>query len=88
MTGPELIDIARDGLMTYARVAGPLMGVILLVGVIISFLQAVTQIQEQTLTFVPKMLIAGFALLVVFLGSFIERLTGDIAASLAQFGGG
>ena len=40
MTGPELIDIARDGLMTYARVAGPLMIVILMVGVLISWIHA------------------------------------------------
>lgn len=87
MTGPDVIDIARDGLMTFARAAGPLMILILLVGVIISFLQAVTQIQEQTLTFVPKMVLAGLGLffLLPFMGDalsgFMVRLASRIASS-------
>jgi flagellar biosynthetic protein FliQ len=88
MTSPELIDVARDGLLTYARMAGPLMMIILVVGVVISFLQAVTQIQEQTLTFVPKMLIAGLSLF--FLFPFIgDSLSGYMArlASRIAFGG-
>jgi len=60
MTGPELIDIARDGLMTYARVAGPLMVVILIVGVVISFLQAVTQISRTDAYFRPENGYCGF----------------------------
>jgi len=59
MTGIEVIDVARESLMAYAKVAGPLLIVTLVVGVIISFLQAVTQIQEQTLTFVPKIIITS-----------------------------
>ena len=88
MTGPELIDIARDGLVTYARAAGPLMLVILVVGVVISFLQAVTQIQEQTLTFVPKIVIAGLSLffLLPFMGDALSGYMARLASRIA-FGG-
>lgn len=57
MTGPAIIDVARDGIITFLKVGGPLMVVALIVGLVISLLQALTQLQEQTLVFVPKMLI-------------------------------
>jgi len=88
MTGPELIDIARDGLVTYARAAGPLMIIILIVGVLISFLQAVTQIQEQTLTFVPKMVLAGLGLffLLPYIGDALSGYMARLASRIAQGG--
>jgi flagellar biosynthetic protein FliQ len=88
MTGPELIDIARDGLITYARAAGPLMIIILMVGVLISFLQAVTQIQEQTLTFVPKMVLAGLSLffLLPYIGDALSGYMARLASRIAQGG--
>ncbi|KAA2234815.1 flagellar biosynthesis protein FliQ [Salinarimonas soli] len=63
MTGPAIIDVARDGIFTFLKVGGPLMVLALLVGLVISLLQALTQLQEQTLVFVPKMLILLAALL-------------------------
>ena len=88
MTGPELIDIARDGLITYARAAGPLMIIIVMVGVVISFLQAVTQIQEQTLTFVPKMVMAGLGLffLLPSIGDALSGYMARLASRIAQGG--
>jgi flagellar biosynthesis protein FliQ len=88
MSGPELIDIARDGLMTYARAAGPLMVIILVVGVFISFLQAVTQIQEQTLTFVPKMALAGLSLffMLPFIGDALSGYMARLAEKIAHGG--
>ena len=56
MTGPEVLDVARDAIFTLILVASPLMLVGLVVGVVISLLQALTQIQEMTLVFVPKIL--------------------------------
>ena len=56
MTGPEVLDVAKDSIMTLVLVASPLMLVGLAVGVAISLFQALTQIQEQTLVFVPKIL--------------------------------
>jgi flagellar biosynthetic protein FliQ len=64
MTGPEVMDVARDSIVTLIVVAAPLMLVGLVVGVIISLLQALTQIQETTLVFVPKILAIFLAMLI------------------------
>ena len=56
MTGPEVLDVARDAIWTIVLVSAPLMVVGLVVGVVISLVQALTQIQEMTLVFVPKIL--------------------------------
>lgn len=64
MSGPEVLDVARDAIMTLLIVSAPLMLVGLIVGVIISLLQALTQIQEATLVFVPKILAIFLALLI------------------------
>jgi len=64
MSGPEVLDVSRDAIETLLIVAAPLMLVGLIVGVAISLLQALTQIQETTLVFVPKILAIFLALLV------------------------
>jgi flagellar biosynthetic protein FliQ len=64
MTGPEVLDVARDAIVTLLLVAAPLMLVGLIVGVAVSLLQALTQIQETTLVFVPKILAIFLALLI------------------------
>jgi flagellar biosynthetic protein FliQ len=56
MTGAETLDVARDAIWTIVVVSSPLMVVGLVVGVVVSLFQALTQIQEQTLVFVPKIL--------------------------------
>ncbi len=56
MTGAEVLDIASDGIWTLILVSMPMMLVGLLVGVVIALFQALTQIQEMTLVFVPKIL--------------------------------
>ena len=88
MTGAELVDVAKDGMLTYARIAGPLMVAIMGVGVTISFLQAITQIQEQSLTFVPKMLLTGAGLyfFLSFIGSSMMGYMTRIAIRIAQGG--
>ena len=69
MNGAEILDVARDGIWTLLWVAGPLMIVALVVGVAISLFQALTQIQEMTLVFVPK--IIAIMLVVAFTGPFM-----------------
>ena len=64
MTGPEVLDVARDAIVTLVLVASPLMLVGLVVGVVISLFQALTQIQEMTLVFVPKILAIFIAMLI------------------------
>ena len=88
MTAPQIIDIAHDGLMTYARIAGPILLAILVVGLIISFIQAITQIQEQTLTFVPKMALTGAALffLLPFMGDALSGYMARLAARIISGG--
>ena len=55
MTEADIIEIMQGGLWTTVVVVGPLLGIALVVGLTIGFLQALTQIQEMTLVFVPKM---------------------------------
>jgi flagellar biosynthesis protein FliQ len=64
MSGPEVLDVARDAIVTLILVTAPLMLVGLIVGVAVSLLQALTQIQETTLVFVPKILAIFLALLI------------------------
>lgn len=85
MNGAEVLDVARDGVWTLMIVASPLMLVGLAVGVGIALLQALTQIQEMTLVFVPKILAIFVALLVALpfmgeaMGSYMIRVTDKIA---------
>jgi flagellar biosynthetic protein FliQ len=63
MTGAETLDVARDAIWTIVVVSSPLMVIGLVVGVVVSLFQALTQIQEQTLIFVPKILAMFLTLL-------------------------
>lgn len=87
MNGPEVIDIARDAIFTLVMVSSPLMLVGLVVGVAISLLQALTQIQEMTLVFVPKILAIFIAMLVAlpFMGDLMQ---GQMARLAARITGG
>lgn len=64
MSEMAIMTIVKKALVTGAMVAGPILGISLIVGLIISIFQATTQIQEQTLTFVPK-LVAIILVLIV-----------------------
>ena len=74
MNPQTVVSIGREALMTTLMVASPLLLAGLVVGVLISLFQAITQIQEMTLTFVPKILAIALALL-VFLPWMINKLT-------------
>jgi len=63
MSHTLIVDLARNAIMLALLVAGPMLVVALLVGLTVSVFQAVTQIQEQTLTFIPKMLVTGLVIL-------------------------
>jgi flagellar biosynthesis protein FliQ len=73
MTGPQVLDVARDAIVTLLLVSAPLMLVGLIVGVVISLFQALTQIQETTLVFVPK-IIAIFLAMLIALPFMADRL--------------
>ena len=69
MSQAHIIYMAKEALGTAILVGGPLLAASLLVGLIVSIFQAMTQIQEQTLTFIPKIL--SIALLLLFLGPWM-----------------
>jgi flagellar biosynthetic protein FliQ len=84
MNGAEVLDVARDGIWTLLLVASPLMIVALVVGVAISLVQALTQIQEMTLVFVPKIIAIFVALLVTlpFMGDLLNGYMSRIATRI------
>ena len=87
MTGPETLDVARDAIWTIVLVSSPLMVVGLVVGVIVSLFQALTQIQEQTLVFVPKIL-AMFVTLLLALPFMAEVMHGQMMRISSRIIGG
>jgi flagellar biosynthetic protein FliQ len=56
MNGQLAIDLIRQAILLSLVVAGPMLATALFVGILVSLVQAVTQLQEQTLTFIPKLL--------------------------------
>jgi len=87
MTGPETLDVARDAIWTIIVVSSPLMIVGLVVGVVVSLFQALTQIQEQTLVFVPKIL-AIFVTLLLALPFMADSLHGQMMRISSRIIGG
>lgn len=89
ITQGEVLDIARDAIWVIIEVSLPLLLISLVVGLVVSIFQTVTSIQEQTLTFVPK--IIAIFLGIILLGSwmlntiteFMERLWNNIAVYLS-----
>lgn len=88
MTEGQVLDIAREAIYTIIICSAPLLIISLVVGLIISIFQTVTSIQEQTLTFVPK-IIAVFVGIMIFgswiltnLSEFIDTLWSDFSIYL------
>ena len=80
MTPNDAIDIGRDAIVVSLKLGGPIMLLALVVGIVISLFQALTQIQETTLTFVPKIVAILLAMMLLMpfmlstLAGFTERL--------------
>ncbi|MDI1343587.1 MAG: flagellar biosynthesis protein FliQ [Pseudolabrys sp.] len=83
MTGPEVLDVAREAIYTLVIVSAPVMLVGLAVGVAVSLLQALTQIQEMTLAFVPKIL-AIFVSLLIALPFMADKLNAEMLRIAAR----
>ncbi len=87
MTPPEAIDFGRDAITVLLTVVSPIMGIGLMVGITIALFQALTQIQEMTLVFVPKILAVFMSLLVLLpfvlstLAAFMDRVALRIIGS-------
>lgn len=88
MTGVEVLDIARDGIWTLVIVSAPMMLVGLVVGVVIALFQALTQIQEMTLVFVPKILSIFITMLLTlpFIGATMAAYMTKVAGMIATGG--
>lgn len=80
MTDGEAVRLGREALMMVLLVAGPVLGLGLITGLVVSIIQAVTQIQEQTLVFVPKIL--AILLTLLFLGPWMLRIMLDLVHRL------
>jgi flagellar biosynthetic protein FliQ len=87
MNGAEVLDIAHDAIVTLVLVASPLMLIGLAVGVAISLVQALTQIQEMTLIFVPK-IIAIFITMLIALPFMADLMQGQMNRLAARIIGG
>ena len=88
MTGLQVLDIARDGIWVMILVAAPMMIAGLVVGVVIALFQALTQIQEMTLVFVPK-IIAIFVVMLIalpFMGAAMAGYMMRVADMIAVGG--
>ena len=75
MNDTLVIDLLREAILTGALVAGPVMIIVLVVGVVVGIFQAATSINEMTLSFVPKLIIV--TLLLTLLGSWQLQLLVD-----------
>lgn len=85
MTSAAILDVARDGIVVFLKAGAPLMLIALAVGLVVSLVQALTQIQEQTLVYVPK-IIAVFAAMLLFLpfmGDALAGYMGRVAVRIA-----
>lgn len=87
MSQNDVLFMAKEALLTALMVGGPILGVCLLVGLLVSIFQAMTQIQEQTLTFIPKILaiIAVMLLLGPWMLNVLTGYTGNLFSQLATF---
>ena len=79
----DVITIGREALIVTIMIAGPLLGGILLVGIVIGILQAATSIQEMTLSFIPKLIIV-VAILFILGGWQILTLVEYLQSLLAN----
>lgn len=71
MSDVEVLEIIWGALQVVGRIAGPLLGATLVIGVAVSIVQTVTQVQEMSLSFVPKLI--GVAVVMVFTGNWMMR---------------
>ena len=87
MTPDAVIGFARSAIETTLMLSLPMLAVSLVVGVVLSVLQAATQIQEMTLTFVPKIIAMFIALIVAFpwLMDKMTSFTRDLIMNIPQY---
>ncbi len=80
MTQEFVLSLGRDALLTVLLVSAPMLGLGLVVGLAVSIFQATTQIQEQTLSFIPKIIAILFA--IIFFGAWMLNILTDFTSYL------
>ena len=87
MAQETVIYLAREALSVALLVAAPMLGLGMLVGIAVSILQAITQIQEQTLTFVPKIIAVMIAIIIFgpLMLTIITEFTQNLYSELPNF---
>ena len=82
MTQGDVLAILQDSLLVALKLAAPMLVASIAIGLVIAIFQAATQIHEQTLTFVPKVLV--IAVLLIIMGSWMMTLMDDLVQRLFQ----
>ena len=85
ITEGQVLDIARDAIYTILTVSAPLLLLSLIVGLVVSIFQTVTSIQEQTLTFIPK-IVAVFLGMILFGSWMLNNMTEFMTRLWTDFG--
>ena len=88
MNESVVLGLARESLTTALMIAAPILGASLVIGVVVSIIQAATQVNEMTLTFVPK-LIGGFVVMLLFGPCMMQTLvsfSAGLFANMASYG--
>lgn len=84
MTALDAMELSKSALILVLTVAGPMLISSLVVGVVIGLFQALTQVQEATLTFVPKLLVTGLVMLasMPMIGQALSNFMGEVSARI------
>ncbi|MDI6601740.1 MAG: flagellar biosynthesis protein FliQ [Thermoanaerobacteraceae bacterium] len=87
MSQEFIMDIGKQALYVFLELSAPVLIITLVVGLLISIIQATTQIQEQTMTFIPKILAVIFTLILLgpWMLNIVAGYTSDLFNSLPQF---
>ena len=80
MSAEQVMEIMKEALLVAFEIAGPLLIISIAVGLLVAIFQAATQIHEQTLTFVPKLIV--IALVLLALGSWMSKVMNEFVVEL------
>jgi flagellar biosynthetic protein FliQ len=89
MSDADVAALIRDCMLVTMKLSFPILGVALVVGLLISFIQAITQINEATLAFLPKIVAIGVALMMLgpFMATTLSTFTHQVFDRIVAIGG-
>lgn len=87
MTEDLIVQLGQEAMKTTVMIAGPMLVSALVIGVIVSIFQALTQINESTLTFIPKMLVIAFVLMLAgpWMLDYMSKYTIQLFENIATY---